>query len=139
PKQLVDAAVNKYEFDVEAVDFSPDGKVIATASRDGSVRFFSAADGAPAGAYATEEPLVALAFHPNGKYVAAGSAKGLVTVFSFPDLRFAFEQRAHDGEVRNIAFSAEGVLYSGGWDKSIVAFDAAEEDAPTDSARVRFE
>lgn len=139
PRQIADPPINHYQFDVESLDFSPDGQVIATASRDGAVRFFSAETGAPLGAYPTEEPLVAVAFHPSGRYVAAGSAKGLITILSFPAMQFAFEQRAHEGEVRTLAFTADGVLYSGGWDKSIVAFDSSVEQVPTDSARLRFQ
>src|SRR5205085_1043438 len=77
PRQVADQNINHYQYDVESLDFSPDGKIVVTASRDGSVRFFSAETGSPAGTYATEEPLVAVAFHPSGKYVAVGSAKGL--------------------------------------------------------------
>ncbi|MFZ5468099.1 MAG: WD40 repeat domain-containing protein [Myxococcota bacterium] len=139
PRQISDKDLNHYQYDVESLDFSPDGKTIVTASRDGSVRFFAAEDGAPLGVYATEEPLVSVAFHPSGHYVAAGSAKGLITLLSFPQLQFAFEQRAHEGEVRNLVFSAEGVLYSGGWDKSIVSFDSSEEKVSTQEARLRFE
>jgi WD40 repeat protein len=139
PKQVADPDVNIHEFDVEALDFSPDGKTVVTASRDGSLRFYAAATGAPLGAYLAEEPLVAVAFHSSGNYVVAGSARGLVTVISFPSLEFAFEQRVHEGEVRAIASTAEGMVYTGGWDKSIVAFDASEAPIPTDSARLHFE
>ncbi|MFL5318563.1 MAG: WD40 repeat domain-containing protein [Myxococcaceae bacterium] len=130
---------NPNEFDTESLDFSPDKTVVVTASRDGVVRFFNAADGTPAGSYPTEEPLVSVAFHPNGRYVVAGSARGLITVIRYPDLAFAFELRAHEGEVRAFAFSDSGVLYSGGWDKSIVPFDAVEEMVPVSQTRMHFE
>ncbi len=139
PRQVADQAVNHYQYDVEALDFSPDGKFVVTASRDGAVRLYSAETGTPAGSYATEEPLVAVAFHPSGRYLAAGSARGLITVLSWPGLQFSHETRAHEGEVRNLAFADDGTLYSGGWDKSIVAFSTAEEESPTDQARCRFE
>lgn len=139
PSLVADPSINHYQYDVEALDFSPDGKVVVTVSRDGGVRFYSALNGLALGAYATEEPLVSVAFHPSGKYVVAGSAKGLLTVLSFPSMQFSFEQRVHEGEVRNLAFARNGTLFSGGWDKSIIAFDAVEEQLPTDSARLRFE
>ncbi len=138
-RQLADPDVNHYEFDVESVDFSPDGKVVVTASRDGGIRFFSSDKGVVLGAYLTEEPLVAVAFHPSGRYVAVGSAKGLVTVVTYPELQFAYEQRAHEGEVRAVAFTREGLFFSGGWDKSIMAFDAVEEEVTLDKARLKFE
>ncbi|MBI3185308.1 MAG: aspartyl protease family protein [Myxococcales bacterium] len=139
PRQVADQPVNHYQYDVESLAFSPDGKAVATASRDGAVRIYSAETGSPTGACSTEEPLVSVAFHPTGRYLAVGSSRGLVTVLSFPSLEFSFELRAHEGEVRGLSFADDGTLYSGGWDKSIVAFASAEEEAPTDSARLRFE
>ncbi len=139
PRQVSDPAINKYEFDVEALDFAADGKTVATASRDGALRFFNFDTGALVGEYRTEEPQVSVAFHPSGKYVVAGGAKGLVSVITFPELTFAFEQRAHEGEVRQVAFTADGTLYTGGWDKSIIAFESSVEDQPQNLARLRFD
>lgn len=132
-------ATNPNEFDAESVDFSPSGQVVVSAARDGVIRFWDSQNGSSLGAYPTEEPLVAVAFHPNGRYVVAGSAKGLVTVVRFPDLAFVSEQRAHETEVRAFAFTDGGRLFSGGWDKALIAFDAVEEQVSVKQARVRFE
>ncbi|MCP3100889.1 aspartyl protease family protein [Myxococcus sp. K15C18031901] len=139
PRKLADAAINPYESDVEGVAFSPDGGLVATASRDGAVRLFDAATGEARGVRFTEEPLSVLAFHPNGRWLVAGSTQGLLTVLSVPDLAHASEARGHAGMVSGLAFAPDGTLYSGGWDKHVRAWHAAQESATPGTARARFE
>jgi WD40 repeat protein len=117
--KLRDTAINDLEFDVEALEFSPDSKTIATASRDGAVRVFDAATGQLRAAWLTEEPLVSLAFDATGAWLAMGSASGLVTVTSVPSLSFVAEVRGHADEVRGLAFGPDGSLFSGGWDQRV--------------------
>ena len=88
---------------MEGLAFSPDGKVVCTAGRDGALRCFSAADGAPLGTYATEEPLMSVAFLSGGRALVAGSARGLLTVVAWPEITFVSEVRAHRDEVRALA------------------------------------
>lgn len=133
-----DVQVNGYEFDVEAIDWSPDGSAIATVSKDGAVRVFDP-KGKILGAWLTEEPLVSVAFHPSGKYLAVGSRKGLVTVLQWPGLAFAHEVRAHSDEVRALAFADDGTLFSASWDRSIGVFSSKVESTAPGTARVRFE
>lgn len=139
PRRVANVPITSNEFDVEAVAFSPDGKAIVTAGRDGAVRVFSAEDGALLGAYLTEEPLTAVAFHPGGKDVLVGSARGLVTVLAFPRLAFASEERAHGDEIRGLWVTADGAVYSGGWDKAIAVFQATEGEVPGGEAHLHFE
>jgi WD40 repeat protein len=140
PALVSDKDVNPLEFDLEAVAFSPDGRLLVTAGRDGEVRLFDGATGAPQGHVLTEEPLTAVAVHPGGRYVVVGSARGLVSVFTVPQLRFVFEVRAHNNApVSALTFAADGTLYSGGWDRYVRAWSSREEALRLDQARVRFE
>jgi WD40 repeat protein len=139
PAPIADADINPYEADVEAVAFSPDSQTVVAASRDGALRFYGAKDGALEGVYATDEPLVSVAFHPSGQYVLAGSASGLLMAVAFPALSFSYEVRAHAGELRSVAVSADGSVFTGGWDKTLAAWSAAEAPALMDHARVHFE
>lgn len=139
PVLVAEKNVNTYEDDLEAVGFSPDGGLLATAGRDGSVRLFDAATGEPRGSVLTEEPLTTLAFHPSGRYIVVGSARGLLSVFTVPQLAFVYEARAHMGPVSALAFAANGTLYTGSWDKHVRVWDTREEALRTDQARVIYE
>ncbi|MCP3058946.1 aspartyl protease family protein [Myxococcus sp. K38C18041901] len=139
PRKLGDPALNPYEFDVEGVAFSPDGGLVATAGRDGAVRLFDAATGESKGVRVTEEPLSVVAFHPEGKWLVAGGAKGLLTVLAVPDLAYVSEERGHEGPVSGVAFSPDGTLYSGGWDKHVRAWNTEVQSLSPQEARVRFE
>jgi hypothetical protein len=139
PARVRDASLNVSEFDVEALAFSADGALLASAGWDGVVRLFDAATGAPRASLRTEEPLTAVAFHPSGGSLVVGSARGLVTVLRVADLDFSFEVRPHADRVSALAFAPDGTLYSGGWDRRIRVFDTREEPVRHDGARVHFE
>lgn len=137
PQVSVD--VNPYEFDVESLDFAPDGSRLVTAGRDGAVRLFDVKTGALLAAMLLEEPLSVVAFHPSGRYLVAGSASGTLTVLETEGLRFSNEFRAHPAEIRGLVFSSDGQLYSGGWDRTIARYEVREAAVDTASARVQFE
>ncbi|MBX7098711.1 MAG: hypothetical protein K1X89_13465 [Myxococcaceae bacterium] len=139
PRQLGDVAVNPYEFDIDAVEYAPDGAAVAAVSRDRAVRAYDAKTAKLVGQWLTEEPLVTLAFHPSGHWLVVGSAKGLVTTLAWPSLQFVAETRVHADEVRALAFAPDGRLFTGSWDKSIVVFTSQEEQLASDSARIHFD
>jgi WD40 repeat protein len=134
-KPRSDTAINPLEFDVDEVEFSPDGNRIATVSRDGALRIYSAKTGALEAAWLTEEPLVSVGWHPSGELLALGSAKGLVTLVSVPQLQHVAELRAHTDEVRAVAFTASGDLVSGSWDKRLLVFSVKDSNLPPREVR----
>lgn len=134
-KSRSDTAINPLEFDVDALEFSPDGTRVATVSRDGALRIYSAKTGTLEAAWLTEEPLVSVGWNATGELLALGSAKGLVTLVSVPQLHHVAELRAHTDEVRAVAFTPGGALVSGGWDKRLLVFDLAEAATPPREVR----
>lgn len=137
PKVRADTKVNPLEFDVDQVEFSPDGAHVATVSRDGALRIYSAKSGALEAAWLTEEPLVSVGWSHPGDLLALGSAKGLVTILSFPALQHVAEARAHADEVRAVAFTRSGELVTGSWDKRLLVFSVSEASGLTAGPQVR--
>ncbi|MEW5742297.1 MAG: aspartyl protease family protein [Myxococcota bacterium] len=136
PEKRADPAVTPLEFDVDAVEFSPDGALVATVCRDGALRVYAAQDGALAAAWLTEEPLVSVAWGPRGDVLAVGSARGLVTLLAWPGLGFLGERRLHQDEVRGLAWGKGGVLVSAGWDKRLVVSRVEPPSTPPRTARL---
>lgn len=137
-KPRADVEVNALEFNVEALDWSPDGALVAVVSRDRTVRLFDAKTGALEGAWLTDEALTAVAFHPTKPVLAVASTKGLLTVLGYPQLSFIAEQRAHTDEVTGLAWSASE-LFSSSWDRSVGVWALSESTSDQAVARVRFE
>jgi WD40 repeat protein len=125
PRALADVPLNEVSHDVEALDFSPDGTMLAAASRDGKVRLFERATGRLVKDLSLGEPLSAIAWSPDGRCLAVGSAAGLIALLCGPELRTCAVERIHTGEVRAVAFDAAGHLFSGGWDRTIAKLAVA--------------
>jgi WD40 repeat protein len=136
PALVVDLALNDYEFDVEGVDFAPDGEAFVTAGRDGAVRAFTAAEGKPLAQWVGDERLVSVAFLADGQHLVAGGQDGLLTVLSWPDLNWVSQLRAHADEVRSVAATFDGRLVTGSWDRTVAVF--ALQPRPLSMAEVRL-
>ncbi len=138
-KPRADVVVNALEFNVEAIDWSPDGALVAAVSRDRSVRLFDAVSGAVKGAWLTDEALTAVAFHPKQPLLAVASTKGLLTVLTYPELGFVAEQRGHADEITGLAWASTGELFSSSWDRSVSVWTIGPSPASTGTARLHFE
>jgi WD40 repeat protein len=62
-----------HEDNVNTIAFSPDGKYLATASRDKTARVWDLSTGSEVGRITHEDNVVAVAFSPDGKYLATAS------------------------------------------------------------------
>jgi WD40 repeat protein len=66
------------------VAFSPDGKLLASADTDGTVRAWNPATGQPVGAplqTGIQDPVFVVVFSPGGKLLASGGLEGTVRVW----------------------------------------------------------
>ncbi|MFT7512335.1 MAG: WD40 repeat protein [Candidatus Omnitrophota bacterium] len=111
---------------VTALDFSPDGKWLATGSgepsRKGSLDIWNVKDGAQVLSIeeAHADTILGLAFSPDGTLIATASPDRLVKIWSLPDGKLLRTLEGHTDYVLSVAWRADGLeLASGGADKVV--------------------
>jgi WD40 repeat protein len=68
---------------VLSVDFSPDGKILATSGADNSIKFWDTTDWKETPpSLGQKKPVVSLAFSPDGRTLASASADGTMKLWN---------------------------------------------------------
>ena len=118
PSQLVDRVLS--------LDFSPDGKLLATggglAARSGELKIWNVADGKLVreipGAH--RDTIFAVRFSPDGQYLATGAADRLLKVFRVADGSLVRTFEGHSHHVLGVAWQADGhLLATAGGDRVV--------------------
>jgi eukaryotic-like serine/threonine-protein kinase len=105
---------------VEKVSFSPDGKVLLTAGRDGAVRLWDTASGQLRATLPHRGSVNAAAFSPDGKTILTGCGepgrRGAARLWDVATGQQRGAPLEHEGVVWSVAFSPDGrrVLSGGG-------------------------
>jgi WD40 repeat protein len=118
------------------VDFSTNGKRIATGGADKTVRLWEVPSAKPEGVVATRKAVVALeahtdfvrdlAFTSDGKYLVSSGKDGPVRVWDVRDRKLSRVLEAHDGLVRSLALSPDDkFLVTAGRDGKLLVWDFA--------------
>src|SRR5579875_28307 len=111
---------------VNAVTWSPDGKLIASGSDDTYVQVFDAVSGKRKLIYTghTEE-VAAVAWSPDGRYIASGSQDATAQVWNAVSKARILVYRQHADRVNSVSWSSDSrLLASGSDDRTVQVWDA---------------
>lgn len=115
-----------HEQPVTALAFRRDNALVASGDASGNIRLIQPQDGAILAAFsAPGGPVTSLAWHANQQQIASTCEDGTVRLWRVPSTK-ARTLAGHTDQVTSVAAAPGGqVVYTGGLDQTVRAFDAA--------------
>ena len=118
-------ALRGHQGAVWAAAFSPDGQIIASGSKDRTIRLWDKSGksiGQPFQGH--QQGIFSIAFSPDGQHIVSGSADGTVRLWDKSGQAIGQPFQGHANHVKSVAFSPDGkYIVSGGNDGTIRLWD----------------
>ena len=109
---------------ITSLDFSPDGKHLASADRAGGIFISEAAtEKNPRLLAGSSDAINQLAWRSDARSIAAACGDGQALLYDPATARLVAKWPAHEGGVLSIAYSSEGRLLTGGHDATARLWD----------------
>ncbi|HZF13379.1 MAG TPA: WD40 repeat domain-containing protein, partial [Thermoanaerobaculia bacterium] len=120
------AVLNGHLNVINALAFSPDGRMLASASFDKTVHLWDVSSRQSLLVLRHDDAVYTVAFSPDGTRVVSGSWDWTVRLWDAKSGALIRKMEGHKDKVRSTAFSADGrYIASGSDDKSVRLWDAA--------------
>jgi WD40 repeat protein len=135
-------AFTGHKSDIFSIAISPCGTLLASGSKDTTVRFWDISTGTELSHLVRQHrlPVRSVAFSRDGKRIVTGSYDATVRVWDVESVGSMGAPRLHKGLVSHLAFSSDGTrIVSGGLDKMVRVWCAESGQALIDPLRLERE